>query len=305
MEFNEQELIKSPLNYTGGKFKLLPQILPYIPNNINTFVDLFCGGGSVAFNVKANNIICNDIESKVIELLQYFKDNTYEQILNYVFELIKNYNLSRSDLHGFEYYGCSSKTGRRIGVYNDDKYIKLRAEYNKIPTPQGLYTISSFAFNNQIRFNKNNEFNMPCGKQDFNKAVQNKLKIFKSKNIDNIKFTNKDFKELNLDNLNNQDLIYCDPPYLVTCASYNEQDGWNETHEKELIELLDKANEKGIRFTLSNVLENKGKSNDILKEWCQKYNTYHLNNTYGNCNYHAKDKSTSSTDEVLITNYAY
>ena len=27
-------------------------------------------------------------------------------------------------------------------------------------------------------------------------------------------------------------------------------------------------------------------------------------NTYGNCSYHAKDKSTDSTDEVLITNYS-
>ena len=33
--------IKSPLNYTGGKFKLLSQIVPLLPQNINTFVDLF------------------------------------------------------------------------------------------------------------------------------------------------------------------------------------------------------------------------------------------------------------------------
>lgn len=45
MEFKKEELIKSPLNYTGGKFKLLPQILPLFPNDINTFVDLFGGGG--------------------------------------------------------------------------------------------------------------------------------------------------------------------------------------------------------------------------------------------------------------------
>ena len=45
MEFNKEELIKSPLNYTGGKFKLLPQILPLFPNDINRFIDLFGGGG--------------------------------------------------------------------------------------------------------------------------------------------------------------------------------------------------------------------------------------------------------------------
>lgn len=267
MNFKKEELVKSPLNYTGGKFKLLPQILPYFPEEIDTFVDLFCGGYNVGINVKANKIICNDIESKVIELLQYFKDNTYEQILNDIFSLIEQYNLSRSDLYGFKYYGCSSKTGRRIGVYNDDKYIRLREEYNKNPTPQGIYTLSSFAFNNQIRFNKNNEFNMPCGKQDFNEAVQNKLKRFKDKNVDNITFINKDFKNININNLNKNDLIYCDPPYLVTCASYNEQNGWNLNHEKDLLNLLDDLNDKNIKFALSNVLESKGKSNDILKEW--------------------------------------
>lgn len=36
--------IKSPLNYVGGKFKLLPEIIPLFPTNINTFVDLFGGG---------------------------------------------------------------------------------------------------------------------------------------------------------------------------------------------------------------------------------------------------------------------
>lgn len=34
-------LVKSPLNYVGNKYKLLPQILPLLPTNINTFVDLF------------------------------------------------------------------------------------------------------------------------------------------------------------------------------------------------------------------------------------------------------------------------
>ena len=48
---------------------------------------------------------------------------------------------------------------------------------------------------------------------------------------------------------------------------------------------------------------NKGKSNEILKEWSKKYNVIHLNNSYGNCNYHTKDKSSNSTDEVLIINY--
>ena len=69
------------------------------------------------------------------------------------------------------------------------------------------------------------------------------------------------------------------------------------------LKLLDIIDVKGCKFALSNVLTHKGKSNDILIEWSKKYNVHHLNNTYANCNYHAKDKSPNTTDEVLITNY--
>ena len=38
-----KELLQSPLNYKGGKYKLLPQLIPLFPKKIHTFVDLFCG----------------------------------------------------------------------------------------------------------------------------------------------------------------------------------------------------------------------------------------------------------------------
>ena len=40
-DYKQKELIQSPLNYTGGKYKLLPQILPHFPQDIDRFVDLF------------------------------------------------------------------------------------------------------------------------------------------------------------------------------------------------------------------------------------------------------------------------
>ena len=45
------KLIKSPINYTGNKFRILNQIQPYFPKNIGTMVDLFCGGATVGINV--------------------------------------------------------------------------------------------------------------------------------------------------------------------------------------------------------------------------------------------------------------
>ena len=55
---DKQELgfVKSPLNYTGGKFKIIRDLLEIFPKKINTFVDLFCGGANVSANIQAEKI---------------------------------------------------------------------------------------------------------------------------------------------------------------------------------------------------------------------------------------------------------
>ena len=40
MEYNKKQCVKSPLNYTGGKSKLLPQILPLFPDKLLLFHQL-------------------------------------------------------------------------------------------------------------------------------------------------------------------------------------------------------------------------------------------------------------------------
>ena len=304
MNFKKEELVKSPLNYTGGKFKLLPQILPLFPEKIDTFVDLFGGGFNVGINVKASQVIYNDIEEHVVELLKYFKNNEGDAnaIIKQIDSLIDEYGLTRTDKYGYEYYGCNSSEG--VSRINKKPYLKLRDDYNKNKTPILFFTTIIFAFSNQIGFNSKGEFNVSVNKRDFNNNIRNNLIRFlnKMKEIE-VSFYNEDFTKLKINILSQNDLVYCDPPYLITCASYNERGGWNEKKEKELLTLLDNLDERRIKFALSNVLENKGKSNDILKEWSKKYNVNYLSSSYGNCNYHTKDKSRNSTVEVLITNY--
>ncbi|WP_039230654.1 DNA adenine methylase [Clostridium haemolyticum] len=302
MNFDKKDLVKSPLNYTGGKFKLLPQILPLFPDNIDTFVDLFCGGCNVGVNVKANKIICSDTESHVINLMNYFKTIDSDELIKNIENVINTYELSNTSAYGYEYYGCDSNKG--VGNYNKTKYEKLRDNFNNNTKDNLLFFVTVlFAFSNQIRFNSKGKFNMPVNKRDFNNnGRKNTVNFVDRLDKLNIEFINKDFRDFSIKNLKSEDLVYCDPPYLITTASYNEQDGWNEEKEKELLNLLDELHNQNIKFALSNVLESKGKSNDILKEWSKKYNVYYLNNTYKNCNYHKKDKS-NNTIEVLITNY--
>ena len=293
--------IKSPLNYTGGKYKLLSQILPIFPSNINKFVDLFTGGCNVAVNVKAKEKICNEIDEHLIALFEYFKNNDSSTVIDSVKNVIKEYGLSDTATYGYEYYGCDSSSG--VAKYNKEKYLKLREDYNK-DTTNSLYffVVVMFAFSNQIRFNSDGHFNMPVNKRDFNKNVEKNTIKFVDELDKSYTFVNYDFRNMDLSGLTKDDMVYCDPPYLLNCTSYSENNKWTQKEDLLLMELLNKINNHGVKFALSNVLYSKGEANLRLIEWSKLYNVHYLDYNYNNCNYHKKDK-TSKDIEVLITNY--
>ncbi len=71
--------IKSPIFYMGNKYRLLPQLLPLFPNNIDTFYDLFGGSGCMSGNVNANRIVYNEINENIVELYKLFLEYTPEE----------------------------------------------------------------------------------------------------------------------------------------------------------------------------------------------------------------------------------
>ena len=100
----------SPMNYIGGKYKLLPQILPLFPKYINTFVDLFCGGCNVGINVNAERLIFNDNLTYLIDLYRLFYTLPQEEILTHIYGRISEFSLS---------------------LTNDIGYKQLRTHYNE------------------------------------------------------------------------------------------------------------------------------------------------------------------------------
>ena len=277
----KDNLIKSPLNYVGGKYKLLGDILPLFPEKVNTFVDLFGGGGNVSVNANSNNFIYNDIETHVTDLLQHLHATDVNETVTAIDKLIEKFDLSKTNAEG---------------------YNALRDYYNQDPSdPMVFYTLVCYAFNNQIRFNKNGQYNMPFGKNrsSFNDTLRAKFVAFvEALHNKDCTFSNKDFRDFDFSELGTEDFVYADPPYFNSVAAYNENGGWTEEHEKALLSILDNLNNKGIKFALSNNLKYE---NPLLKEWMQKYTVHYLNANYSNCNYQKKDKSPDI--EVLITNY--
>jgi DNA adenine methylase/adenine-specific DNA-methyltransferase len=277
-------MIKSPLNYIGGKYRLLPQLLPLFPERINTFVDLFAGGLDVSLNVRANRIISNDINNYVIGLFEYFQQNTIDTIIDDVQRTISEYGLTKQ---------------------NGDGYYTLRDEYNREHSSLHLFLLVCFGFNHQFRYNNNGDFNNPFGKDrsSYNVNTEKNLRQMHEKLV-NIELNVGNFRDFDTDFMENGDFLYADPPYLISCGSYNDGkrgfEGWDENDDIALFEILDALNERNIQFALSNVTRHKGIENEVLMEWANRYNIHYLNANYANSNYQA---TPSETVEVLITNY--
>lgn len=273
------DYIKSPLNYTGGKYKLLTQIIPKFPKNINTFVDVFGGGFNVGINVNADKIIYNDIITPLSDLMRAFKENNEKDILNYIDDTIKGFNLSKS---------------------NKEAFYNFRDYYNDESTnPLDLFILTCFSFNHTMEFNLKGKCNISAGtnRSHFTQNMRNNLIKFKNR-MDNIELEiyNKSFDELNY---NNSSFYYFDPPYLLSLTAYSRR-YWDKTSENKLLNIL---SQNKFKFALSNVIEYDDKINDLLKEAVNKnnWNVIPIESDYSNSSYQKKKRI--KNNEVLITNY--
>lgn len=295
--------VKSPIFYMGNKYDLLHELLPRFPkeNDVGTFIDLFGGSGTISLNAPYKNIIYNELNINIVNLLNMMKNENSQDLINHIENRINEYHLPRvtTDLRYVD---------KELREKENQNYLRFRTFYNlSFRDVKDLYTLTFYSFCNCIRFNSNNEFNMPFGNRclldthkeqiiETNKILNNKNIIIKNKDAFELLENIKD----NEDNL----FIYLDPPYSNTTAIYNENrafGGWTFEEDNKLFNELDRLNKLGVKWAMSNVLVNKGKENTHIKEWAKKNNyeiIYLENKTYSTFG-----TGNSQSLEVLIVNY--
>lgn len=278
-------IYESPLNYIGSKAKVITYIHDYlIPTT--TFVDVFGGGFNVGINSNSNEIYYNDINFKVKELIESFRNyDTYEYI-TYVKRFIDKFNLEKG---------------------NKETYLTAREYYNDLPDakkdPRMLFSIILYSYQQQIRFNNNYGFNNTIGVRWFNDCILAKLisfsRVIKEKKVTFLSVDFIDIKEsIEVDE---NTFIYLDPPYKLTTGSYNDGKrgfkGWDDQLEQELFSFVDELTQQKIPCMLSYVLEHKGVKNTALEEWIGRngYNCISLGDIIG--------ISGQPRKEILILNY--
>jgi DNA adenine methylase len=219
----------SPFRYVGGKTRLYPNILNYLPDpeDVNGYYEPFVGSGAVFFlyGHLCENAYLNDIcqplmnaysELKCVSTLDPWDRPKYEECL---FDLMEN------------------------------SYEEIKIEFNEARTPGGFVygphcaalfiALNHLCFNGIWRENKKGLYNVPVGKNskgeprtlvtlDFDKldAAGNKLK--------NAFLSATSFDEwASKHTLGKRDVGLFDPPYANEFSQYNK-DGFTLDNHKSL-----------------------------------------------------------------------
>lgn len=303
-------LVKSPLNYTGGKFRLLPQILPLMPRRICRFYDLFTGGGTVAANAPGECVLARDVVSDLVGFLNWLVRTPAGEVEAAVDALVARYGLSESWRYGYARYGTDSGTG--LAEVNRDAYARLVAAHHcarpgEDPDRRAarFFALVIYGYNHQIRFNAQGRWNIAVGKRDFNARIRANLAAFcRALQARPTRFVLGSYEAIDLRRVSCDDYLYADPPYLLGLAAYNERRAWTEAHERRLFAFLDRAHARGIRFGLSNVLVHKGRRHVLLDDWVRDrgYRIYYLEASYANASYRRLGRDLEDR-EVFVCNY--
>ena len=293
-----REIIQPLFAYAGNKRTLLENLVYLSQVDFRLvdaiFVDLFGGSGVVAVNTEigSGNIILNELNPFLLNIYKALSKTKPEKAWSLVLQIITKYDLSS-------------------GV--KENFYRCRDDYNSVPYEERItkywywgLALQMHSFNNgmYVNWNKNGEYTCTAGKKCDIHSIENRFFPFAEKLYNsNIKFTCQSYKEFLKLHLRADEPVffYADPPYLASGVDYKS--GWGEEQERELLDFLDECSARGIRWILSNVLENNGKKNTILIDWLRnrEYAVYYLDKDYDGCSYNRK--SEGATVEVAVRNY--
>lgn len=283
-------------NHLGNKYRILHDLMKYFPTkNIRNFVDVFAGSGIVSISYPyTKQIYLNEYDKNLYLILEELSHSDIDSLIQDIKNIIKKYNFPIDKNRNYK-----------------KEYETLKNDFNNKKIKENeiivLLVLLLYGFNQQLRFNKNENFNIPAGKFTWNKyqeqKIRNYLALFQAKKA---KISNLDFEEfvhhVQKDTTSNSTIYYFDPPYLITNATYNTS--WNENNEIRLLNLLQDMLDKKYKWYLSNQLISQNKLNTLLLDFLiknqNKLNIYKISTNYKNSNYHRKNTENSEDLEILV-----
>jgi len=222
------------LKWAGGKRQIVKQILERLPEHISTYYEPFVGGGAVFFELynraRFDRAVIGDKNPELVNVYRALKED-----VNAVIRALKRLKDKHSEEHYYQVRATipASDTARAARV---------------------LY-LNKTGFNGLYRVNRSGQFNVPFGRYDEPKIVNEPRLRAAAEALADVEIVNEDFEVL-AKRARPGDAVYFDPPYLPVSdtAAFAEYyaDKFGIDQHRRLAKVFDSLSKKGVAAVLSN-----------------------------------------------------
>jgi len=294
------------LKWAGGKTQLLDDIDNNLPieikkNGITNYYEPFLGSAAVFLFLKQKysikNAYLSDINSNLI--------STFKIVQNQTGSLIKELKTLDKEF--------KSKNHEHRKIY----YYKIREEFNVLLLPgkkkskqelirKAALTIflNRTCFNGLYRVNRSGQFNVPYGRYENPRLLDEENLLAVSKTLSNVILEVRNFTTLP-EIVRKGSFIYYDPPYsplnkTSNFTSYSENE-FSLKEQEELAKVYSILDQKGIKQLLSNAdLKNHNPQNDFHDNL---YSKYTIKRILASRVINRKGTKRGKISEILVKNY--
>ncbi|MDE1871208.1 MAG: Dam family site-specific DNA-(adenine-N6)-methyltransferase [Candidatus Micrarchaeota archaeon] len=224
------------IKWLGGKRRLLAQIGPYLPYNVDRYFEPFLGGGAMFFYIKQKYdpkfSMISDINKDLISTFVTVRDKPKELV-----EKLKYFDNNNSE----EFY---YKTRERFNQ-NEITGVRRAAAF--------IY-FTKACFNGVYRINKEGKFNVPYGYYKDREIYNKEEIIFASQLLQGTDIRVQDYNKI-LTHIERNDLIYLDPcydPLKRTSFMHYTKDRFSMQDRAKLYDFMLKVRAKRANVVLSN-----------------------------------------------------
>ena len=231
-------MVEPILKWAGGKRQLLSEITGLFPTSYEAYHEPFVGGGAVFFHLDPAAGTINDLNGRLTTFYEVVRDHpdalieenkTHEHSDEYFYE-------ARTEFNGF----LSEST---------------RTHEDRVREASLLLYLNRTCFNGLYRENSDGEFNVSFGRYTNPDWVQEQRIRKASRTLQGTRVFNTDFEYV-LDEAENGDLVYFDPPYepVSKTADFNSYhaDGFDRDDQRRLRDAAVELSEQNVSVLISN-----------------------------------------------------
>ncbi|BBV41704.1 site-specific DNA-methyltransferase (adenine-specific) [Citrobacter portucalensis] len=232
--------IKTPLKWVGSKVRLMPQLLPHLPEG-KRLVEPFAGSCAVMMNTDYDEYLIADVNPDLVNLFKVMAFDT-DAFLSELEILFSAGALGDTENRAVYYYAVRdafNMSGRAFG----DERVEAAVRF---------MFLNRHCFNGLCRYNRRGQFNVPFGKYKKPYFPADEVRAFAEK-AKRATFIAAHYSET-LDLVRDGDVVYCDPPYLTEIGAFTSysEGGFSHLDQGRLSRKLRRLAEKGISVVASN-----------------------------------------------------